>query len=123
MSILDDRLAFDKEEDLRKAQEPEENYPENIPSSESKRASFLQPQGEKVLKKVRTSILVWAKCNYLKKGNAFFAGRIAELCEAACLKDIPLTISLDTDLIEFFCLPLKNPSVPQYIAVREADMI
>ena len=54
MSILDDRLAFDKEEDLRKAQEPEENYLENIPSSESKRASFLQPQREKVLKKVRT---------------------------------------------------------------------
>ena len=38
------------------------------------------------------------------------------------MKDIPLTISLDTDLIEFFCLPLKNPSVPQYIVVPKADV-
>lgn len=139
MGILDDLLAFDKEEDERKAaeaslgftptgpltpvvHEPEEDYRESNQTSDSKKASLLPPQRETILKKVGTSKLVWAKCNYFKKGNAFFPGRIAELSEAACQIDIPLTIMPENVLIEFFCLPLKNPFVPQYVQVEKVDV-
>lgn len=138
MSILDDILAYDeeKEEDERIADEVKatvDQSPSFVPQSgerwfhsyaspEVKESSSAPPLRETKLKKVHTSKLVWAKCHYFKGGHAEFPGRIAELSEAACQRDIPVAILPECELIEFFCIPKKDPSVPQYVIVEKSDI-
>ena len=142
MSFLDDLLLIDAEEDLRIAHEAKEKEEKeeferlhplvveveeewlvrNKLNEKKKKQSAVPAQRETVLKKVHTSKLVWAKCSYFK-GSKPFPGRIADLSEAACQKDIPTAILNENELIEFFCLPLMEPVVPQFMIVPGTDVV
>ena len=136
MSILDDLFAYDEEEDQRIADESkaiseqssssvphsDEKWLSSIASPNTKAPSIVPPLRTTILRKVHTSKLVWAKCHYFKGGHAEFPGRIAELSEAACQKDIPVAILPTNELIEFFGIPKKDPSVPQYVIVEKCEI-
>lgn len=135
MSILDDLFAYDEEEDQRIADESKailEQSSSSVPQSDemwltsvaspTKASSIVPPLRTTILRKVHTSKLVWAKCHYFKGGHAEFPGRIAELSEAACQIDIPVAILPTNELIEFFSIPKKDPSVPQYVIVEKCEI-
>lgn len=141
MSILDDLLALDEEEDRRIADELAKASKEpapiikdiednewkikdagqsNKPASTS--GSKAAPnQRETKLKRVLVAKLVWAKCNYFK-GGPYLPGRIADPSEAACEKSIPATIKSNLTVIEFFCLPKIDPAIPQYVLVPKTEI-
>lgn len=142
MSILDDLLALDEEEDRRIADELAKASKEPTPiikdigdsdweikdaGQSNKTASTLASkpapmQRDTRLKRVLMSKLVWAKCNFFKGGSPYFPGRIADPSEAACQKNIPTTIEKGLVVIEFFCIPKNDPVVPQYVLVPKADI-
>ena len=139
MSIFDDLLAMEEEEiQLTKAKDSEVKFISKVPTSEDSELKWLSSSAshlnkkvpvksnawETKLKKVQTSKLIWAKCNYFKgsAGAGYYPGRIANINEGACQKDIPTSIKSDRELIEFFCLPKKDPAIPQYLIVMKSEI-
>jgi hypothetical protein len=141
MSILDDLLALDEEEDRRIADElakaskepapiikdtDDSNWQSKYAGQSTKPTSTSAPKAapnlrETKLKRVLVAKLVWAKCNFFKGGSPYFPARIADPSEAACQKSIPATIEKNHVIIEFFCLPKNDPAIPQYVVVPIAD--
>lgn len=137
MSIFDDLLAMEEEDlQLTKAKDSEVKFISKVPTSEDSELKWLSNSAshldkkvpvksnawETKLKKVQTTKLIWAKCNYFKGGAGYFPGRVANINEGACQKDIPSSIKSDRELIEFFCLPKKDPAVPQYMVVMKSEI-
>lgn len=137
MSILDDLLALDEEEDRRIADElaiasskpapvirviEDDDWLIKDVSQSNKKATKAPTQRETKLKRVLMAKLVWAKCHFFKGASPYFPGRIADPSEAACQRDIPTTIDRNLELIEFFCLPKNDPVVPQYVLVPKTEV-
>jgi hypothetical protein len=135
MSIFDDLLAMEEEDlqltkdsavtfsaDAKPSEESEMEWLTKSDSSNKKKIPVKLNAWETKLKKVQTSKLIWAKCNYFKGSAAYFPGRIANINEGACEKNIPTSIKSDRELIEFFCLPKKDPAIPQYMVIMKSDI-
>lgn len=93
-----------------------------IAPAKTKKASITLEQRDTQLKKVESSKLIWAKCHFFKSGP-FFPARIADVGEAMCQKDIPTSIPPNFELVEFFCLPTKNPVTPRFIVCKKNEIV
>ena len=97
-------------------------FSKNDSSKIIKKSPIIIEQRETKLKKVESSKLIWAKCNFFK-GGPFCPARIAEVGEATCQKDIPTSIPPEFELVEFFCLPLKSPVIPRFVVCSKKDIV
>ena len=91
-------------------------------TAKTKKSPLVVEQRVTKLKKVESSKLIWAKCTYFKSGP-FCPARIAEVGEASCEKNIPTSIPSEFELVEFFCLPLKNPAIPRFVVCNKKDIV
>lgn len=91
-------------------------------SAKTKKPSIVVDLRDTKLKKVDSSKLIWAKCHFFK-GGPFCPARIAEIGEATCQKDIPTLIPPKFELVEFICLPLKNPIVPRFVVCKKSETV
>ena len=112
MSIFDDLLAME-EEDIQLTKDSAVKFSADVPPSVDSDIEWLTKSANNInkkipakinawetkLKKVQTSKLIWAKCNYFKGSNAYYPGRVANINEGACQRDIPTSIKSDRELI------------------------